>query len=154
MASDDFNWVQACMAPAHMSDNERALRDLFVQEYLVDYDPVAAALRCGFLGSFAGDYAKKFMDEPYVQQKLRDLQLDVPGNTADAETEEKTHRRKIVMALMREAHNKFSSGAARVAALSRLSSIYGMEANSKTNPNSKVQTAATCRERTPASSRR
>ncbi len=36
------------------------------------------------------------------------------------------------MALMKEAHNQFNSGAARVAALAKLMSHYGMDAPAKT----------------------
>jgi hypothetical protein len=134
MASDDFNWTQACMAPAYMSDDERALRDLFVKEYLVDYNPVSAAMRCGFLGSFAADYAKKLMDEPYVQQKLRDMQFEEPTSDKEQDNEESVHKRKIIMALMREAHNMYNSGSARVAALGKLAGIYGMDVSAKSDP--------------------
>ena len=40
---------------------EKALRDLFVQEYIKDFDPFQACLRVGFQAAFAVEYAKKFM---------------------------------------------------------------------------------------------
>ncbi len=127
MASDDYNWTTACMDAQELSSHEKDLRDLFVAEYLVDYDQVAAAIRCGFAQSFAADYAKKFMGEPYVQNKLKNEQLDTPTTKLAVESEEKVHKRKIIAALMREAHNSMISGAARVGALSRLAAIYGMD---------------------------
>ena len=127
MASDDYNWTSACMDRADLGEQEKALRDTFVAEYLVDYDPLAAAMRCGFAASFAGDYAKKFLNESYVQQRLKQEQLTEPGSKQDVEDEEKLNKRKILMGLLREAHNPMISGSARVAALSRLAVIYGMD---------------------------
>jgi hypothetical protein len=131
MASDDYNWMSASMDKAEPQDQEKALRDTFVAEYLVDYDAKAAAMRCGFAHSFAEDYAKKFMNETYVQRKLKEVQLEVPvGHSAQTE-EDDIIKRKIKMALVREAHNPYTSGAARVAALSRLAVIYGMDQPAK-----------------------
>ncbi len=131
MASDDYNWTSACMDRTELSDQEKALRDLFVAEYLVDYDQVAAAIRCGFSAGFAGDYAKKFMGEPYVQKKLKGEQLAEPQNKEEEADQERIHKRKILAALMREAHNPMISGAARVGALSRLAAIYQMDMPAK-----------------------
>lgn len=130
MASDEYNWAQGMKAP-EMSFQELSLRNVFVAEYLVDYDQVAAAIRCGFMSSIAEDYARKFMSEPYVQQELKKAQLHEPETDADKDNEDTINKRRIMMGLMREAHNKFNSGAARVAALGRLALIYGMDAPSK-----------------------
>jgi len=124
MASDDFNWASACMDRTILTEQEKALRDLFIAEYLVDYDMVAAAMRCGFAASFASDYAKKFMEEPYVRKELSARQTAEPTSEQD---EKQSHKRKILAALLREAHNPLVSGASRVAALSRLAAIYGMD---------------------------
>ncbi len=107
------------------TDAEKALRDLFVIEYLVDYDPVKAAMRCNFGGQFAIEYSKKFMAEPYVQQRISQL-----GTSADVDPEELSsfNRRRIREQLTREAfyYGPGSSHAARVAALKALSDIEGM----------------------------
>lgn len=127
MASDDYNWTSASMDKTSYSEQEQALRDTFIAEYLVDYDAIAAALRCGFAKSFAEDYAKKFMAEPYVQRKLKAEQLDPPTTKEGEEAEKALRRRKIIAALMREAHNPLVSGSSRVAALSRLAVIEGLD---------------------------
>lgn len=118
--------LDAAMMP-EMSEREKALRDVFVKEYLVDFDAFAAALRCGFMRSFAGEYATKFMEEPYVRQQIQLHQLDVQTNVPL--TEDEYTKKKIIARLMKEAHfeGKGSSHAARVAALGKLASLHGMD---------------------------
>lgn len=114
---------------APMSEREKALRDMFVSEYLVDYDQVKAAQRCGFNLQFAVEYAKRFMEESYVQQRIR----DVTFMKVDEKAIEQFDKTRIKAALMAEAHYRGpgSSHAGRVAALSKLASLYGMEAPKK-----------------------
>jgi len=112
-----------------MNPREKALRDLFVSEYLVDYDALRAAQRCGFNFQFAVEYAKKFMQEPYVQQQINAVKFrEYPEH--DVATYEK---KRIMASLIAEAHYKGpgSSHSSRVAALSKLASIYGMDAPKK-----------------------
>lgn len=110
---------------AEYSESELALRNLFVSEYLVDYDQVKAAQRIGFTRQFAIEYAKKFMDEPYVQQRLSALRTSEKVNQDDLH---KYNSRRIVERLLHEAHfnGPGSSQAARVAALKALTDIHGM----------------------------
>lgn len=56
-----------------LSEQEKALRDLFVNEYLKDFDPYQAALRVGFMHSFALDWGKRLMGEGYVQKQIATL---------------------------------------------------------------------------------
>ncbi len=123
--------LDAAMMPP-MSDREKALRDLFVKEYLEDYDAFAACLRCGFMRSFAGDYAQKFMGEPYVRQQLQMMQQ---LETNIAPTEDEYNKKRIMTGLFREANfrGEGASHAARVSALSKLAQLHGMEV--KTNGN-------------------
>jgi hypothetical protein len=132
MASDDFNWSAVCMGDdSRLSEEDKALRDTFVAEYLVDYSPVDAAIRCGFMASIAAEFGNKLLSETYVQRKLKQEQLATPAGKQEASDEEELHKRKILAALMREAHNHMISGAARVAALSRLAAIYKMDQPTK-----------------------
>lgn len=108
---------------------ELALRDLFVKEYLVDHNQVAAAMRCGFNGQIAPQYAHQFMDEPYVQKKLAEAQsklLDIDSDEGDIE------KQRVIAGLIREANYRGpgSSHSARVAALSKLAAIFKLEAAS------------------------
>ena len=69
-----------------LSDDEIAVRTLFVHEYLKDFQPVQAAIRCGFQITTAKEYAQAFLGEPYVQRLIADARLRAP--TTDQENEE------------------------------------------------------------------
>ena len=118
----------AMMAPG-LSEPERQFRDAFVREYLKDYNAISAALRMGFAGTYAADYAKKLMFEPYVQRKISEAE-EADDYTKDPEAQ----KRQIFKMLKREAtySGAGSTHSARVAALSKLSSFLGMDAPTKT----------------------
>lgn len=104
---------------------QKALRDLFVSEYLVDYDQIASALRCGFGIEMAREYGVRFMQEPYVQRRIKELQYVKYDESADTDF----NQARIKARLLHEAHY-YGPGAtqsARVAALSTLAKMYGME---------------------------
>lgn len=112
--------------PLELDPRQQALRDTFVAEYLIDYNSVAAAMRCGFSRTMAIEYSQRFLQEPYVQQKIKNMELTL----VDPDKELEFNRQRVKQQLMREAyyHGPGSSHAARVAALAKLMSIYGMEA--------------------------
>lgn len=110
-----------------LTKQEKALRQRFVAEYLEDYDPVGAAIRLGYQEAFAQQYAKQFLAEPYTRKLLKEKEAQF-----GILTEEDQHRKKIVAGLYREAHSRFNSGSARVAALTQLAKIIGIEAPVKT----------------------
>lgn len=120
--------LKVAMVPT-LSDREKALRDVFVNEYLKDFNPLLAAMRCGFMRSFAEEYAVKFMDEPYVLNRIQSIQNSVTEDGNESADSEAYNRQRVLTALMREAHfyGAGSSASARVAALSRLAAIYGMD---------------------------
>lgn len=124
---DSDQWTWATMDPP-LSERERKLRDLFVSEYLVDYNEYRAAQRCGFQSSFAKDYAIKFMNESYVQKRIEQLK-HAPVNPIAADEYDKKRVRAI---LMKEALDVTSTGSARVSAAAKLSAILGMDAPTKT----------------------
>ena len=113
------NDIQAVMEPG-LSDSEKSLRDIFVREYLFDFNPLQAAIRCGFMSKFAEQYAANFMKEPYVLKRIAELKMD---------TDEEANKQSIKAALLREAHyhGEDSSHSARVSALAKLSAIYGLD---------------------------
>lgn len=122
-------WASEAMSN-ELSPKEQELRDKFVDEYLLDFDQTAAAIRVGFSASFAATYAEKFMCEPYVRKRLAEKQTAL---AEDERAEADLDRRRIRAALMREAHYRGpgSSHAARVAALGKLASIRDMDAPTK-----------------------
>lgn len=107
------------------SYREKALRDFYIKEYLVDYDEVAAATRVGYPKAIAREFAAKFMGEPYVLRRIKEQEGNVDPNSDDADVVKK----RIMAALMREANYRGpgSSQSARVAALSRLATLNGMD---------------------------
>lgn len=110
-----------------LTKQEKALRQRFVAEYLADYDAFAAAIRLGYQEAFAQQYAKQFLTEPYTLKLIKEKEAEF-----GILTEEDQHRKKIVAGLYREAHSRFNSGSARVAALTQLAKIIGIEAPVKT----------------------
>jgi len=110
-----------------LTKQEKALRQRFVAEYLADYDAFAAAIRLGYQEAFAQQYAKQFLTEPYTLKLIKEREAEF-----GILTEEDQHRKKIVAGLYREAHSRFNSGSARVAALTQLAKIIGIEAPVKT----------------------
>jgi hypothetical protein len=120
--------------PAEMGEErqythrERALRDLYVKEYLTDYDPVGAAIRVGYNRGIAKEYAVRFMEEPYVLRQIAKMEA-APSD----ESGEDLMKKQIIAGLKREANYRGpgSSQAARVAALAKLAHLHGMEPASK-----------------------
>lgn len=119
--------LDAAMQP-EMSEREKALRDLFVKEYFVDYNSINAALRCGFMRTFAEEYAQRFMQEPYVKQKIKEFEFTVYENKDHEAQHQDFNKRRIMNSLFREAHyhGPGSSHSARVAALTKLAILHDM----------------------------
>lgn len=120
-------------APEEMNPREKALRDMFVSEYLIDFDQVKAAMRCGFNQQFAVEYSRKFMEESYVQKRINEVRF----MKVDDRALEEFDKTRIRSSLMAEAHyyGPGSSSASRVAALGKLALMYGMEAPKKVDVN-------------------
>lgn len=108
------------LAPA-LTSVEVQLRDLFVQEYLKDFDPVCAAVRCGFSKGIAEDYANRFWNEPYVQQKISEEKTKLSSDEAF----EKENFALTVSTLRQAMQN--GPYASRVAAARELKALYGWE---------------------------
>lgn len=113
-----------------LSPGEKALRDKFVDQYLIDFSPVSAALRIGFKMPYAAEMSSRFMEESYVRNKIVQLQAKAAENP---EVEDEETKRNIRIGLIKEAHytGPGSSHAARVTALKTLATLYGMEAPKK-----------------------
>jgi len=120
------------------SENEKKLREWFVSEYLFDYRPYDACLRMGFEEPHATEYARKFMKDSYVQRTIRRYIEEQEDNS---EFESEVQKRQVKAALIREAnyHGGDSSHGARVQALGKLVSIFGMDAPKKVESNVNVQ---------------
>lgn len=116
------DWTNGIIyAASSLTADEIAIRNKFVDEYLKDYDPFAAALRCGFCSELATTYAKDFMNDNYVTWRISKLTFDKPI-TQDDDDELDVLERKVLEGFKREAFNTGagSSQVARVAALKAL----------------------------------
>lgn len=110
---------------AHLTFREKQVRDHFVNEYMTDYNAKTAAIRVGYGNSIAGEMSLRFMQCPYVQRQIKNKE------TANEEVDDAAiARKRIIAGLTREANynGPGSSPSARVAALSKLSAIYGLDA--------------------------
>ena len=109
------------MAPP-LSDRDKVIRDQFVDEFLFDRDGKAALIRMGFLETFAGEYAKKYLLCPYVQQKLRERE-----STATPQDEVEREDQWVLLQLKRLATDPFAKHSARVQALAHYARLRGMD---------------------------
>lgn len=125
------NGYSGSIAP-DMTPADKELRDLFAREYLFDFDPKAACIRCGFLEQYALQYAQQFMGESYVQNKIASLSKVGKAIGEDKEHDQQT-KQAVLTSLFREANYRGagSSHGSRVAALAKLASILGMDAPTK-----------------------
>jgi hypothetical protein len=121
----------------NLSYAEMVLRDQFVETYLTDYDAFAACVRIGYGPAYAKDYCVRFMQESYTLQRIS--QRERERNPASATDEELAitqaeMKQQIMTGLVREANYRGpgASQAARVAALAKLASLYGMDQPVKT----------------------
>lgn len=132
MEAVDQEYVEAMRPPEEeermYSYREKALRDFFIKEYLVDYNAIAAAQRIGYNKGIAKEYAVRLMAEPYVAREISRLE------GAPAEEDELSIKKRIMAGLIRESnyYGPGSSQAARVAALGKLAQLHGMEPATKT----------------------
>lgn len=132
----DPAWVDQQLTATDLTLREKQLRERWVLEYLFDRDEIAATLRCGYPHNLARDYAAKYINDPYVNVLIKQkLESDKIDSAAPNEIEER--KKMILHGLMKEAtfHGHNASHSARVAALSKLSTIHGMEAAIKIDKN-------------------
>lgn len=129
--TNESTWVTEAINEEPLSQREKELRDKFVNQYLVDYDYTAAAVRIGFLGIVAVEYGSRFRYDPYVQ---RAIARSTGSQYDDPESVKKLHRQRVLNGLMKESNYRGmgSSHGARVSALSKLATIHGLEAPTKT----------------------
>ncbi len=115
-------WATDGQGQLSLSEKEKALRNEFVRQYLIDYDELAACMRLGFIGQYAQEYSVSLMQEPYVRAKITEMTLASP----DDDTAQEEADKQLTLAVLREAAQRgpYSS---RVAAAAKLAAILGMD---------------------------
>jgi hypothetical protein len=102
-----------------LTEQEKLLRDYFVDEYLKDFDRYKACLRIGFQPSFADAWADKLFKDGYVQRKITFLtSRPLSGPEQDAQD------RALVETTLRTVMLR-GSDSARVAAARELNAMKG-----------------------------
>jgi hypothetical protein len=116
-------WAWAAMEPEPTA-RDKALYDLFAEEFLVDGDPIMAAYRCGFMDGFAKEWGERLFRKAYVQKRIKQLRDIIPDEKTEA-----TYLKRVVINTLREtATNKYAKDSARVQAAAQLKQILGMDA--------------------------
>lgn len=124
----DSTWTWAAMEP-ELSEQDKELRDRFVDEYLVDESATLAASRVGFQPAFAKEYGAKWIAEAYVQKRIKEKRA-TPA--ASLKEEEARLKLMVMRRLESEAVNLLNPAASRVSALAKLAAVLGMDAPIKT----------------------
>lgn len=121
------HWDDPRVMESGLSPAEKALRDKFVAQYLVDFDDYKAALRVGFLPSVAATYCKQLMNDGYVQREIARLQRE---QQSDPKAQQERDRELTLNTLRQAMQN--GPYASRVAAAARMAAIHGFDAPIKT----------------------
>lgn len=124
-------WTRSIEYEANLTEDEIAIRNAVVKEYLFDYSWVNACKRVGMNSAMAIDYAKRFQDDGYCQKRIKELQEQkATSSNMTRKQEEELERQRIIEGLRFESQNTGpgSSQSARVAAYKQLCAIYGFEA--------------------------
>lgn len=109
------------LAP-ELTEEEKALRDLFVLEYVKDFDPVNACLRLGLQLPYAEEWARRFMEESYVQQQIS----HVTGYRRLSEEEVKAKDKELILTTLRMAMQA-GPHASRVSAAKQMAIMHGFD---------------------------
>ena len=127
---DDNNGKGDVLPP--LTPDEKKLRRMFVAEYLKDHDYLGAAIRIGFMPQYAQEYASKFAECPFVRQHI-ELEMTRELSKEEQAEHDRVMKRRIDALLLKQAGyaGPGASHGARVAALSKLATLYGMEAPTK-----------------------
>jgi hypothetical protein len=117
----DTEWTND-MFESDLTEDQKALRDVFVNEYMKDFDAYQATLRCGFQPAFALTWAKTLMGESYVQRQIAFLTRKPTADQAIRDIED----RALCENTLREAMQK-GPYQGRVAAARAFAALKGWE---------------------------
>lgn len=106
-----------------LSPAEMALRQRFVDQYVIDYNSFLAAQRVGFNTQSAARWGKLFLNESYVQNLIKEKEL----NKAKLEDEDQELQDiSIILATLRDVAQNGTFGS-RVQAATTLAKIRGLD---------------------------
>ena len=105
-----------------LTANELALRNTFLDEYMKDFNPFYAAIRCGFPATMAAVHGKILFEDSYVQRKIQELTRTAPANLSD----QLARDRELIINTYRNAMANGTKAEATAAA-SKLALMLGFE---------------------------
>jgi len=100
---------------------QKALWDKFVEEYLKDFNSLEAAMRVGFNMTFAQEYSRIFMGQPYVQRLIMHHKMQPIDEKTEVEIE-----KSLIIATLKECMQN-GQPATRVVAAKTLAGIRGLD---------------------------
>lgn len=71
-----------------LSEKEIVLRENFIREFMVDFEPYNACLRMGFMPVFANDWSKRLLQDPYVQRGIAKLMRQAQPDPKEQEAQD------------------------------------------------------------------
>ena len=125
-------WTEESLVERELTEREKDLRRRFVDEYMHDHNSVKAVIRIGFGESFATEYAKRFMTEPFVLRLIRERETETSKDN-DIWSDPNRIATVIKNKILKEAdfNGIGASHAARVTALRTLVEVLGLRAPTK-----------------------
>ncbi len=105
-----------------LTPEELFIRNLFIAEYMVDYNAAAACIRVGFHPDQAEDFAAQFMREGYVLRGVAEQQQQ-PISASQASI----MRSQVIHKLWEESNGPFARPSERVGALTSLTRALAIE---------------------------
>lgn len=125
------DWISeiASKQPA-LTEHDRQMRDDFVGQYMLDFDPVDAVIRLGYNESYANHMAKQFMMDTYVLNLivLRKRQSCTP-EANDPAAMQALIKNELVAMVQHKGYG--ASAAAKLGALRLLAEIEGLVGSGK-----------------------
>lgn len=125
---DAASW-QAAVTGVNLTPDQRALRDAFVRQYVVDFNGSKALVRCGCPCDPDDDekahakklrsYANRLCSEPYVAVRLHEML----GKMRETDV---VTRNQVLARVWEEANCDLNSGKERIAALALIAKMLGM----------------------------
>jgi len=105
--------------PAGKNSNEKTLDERFVEEYLIDRDPVSAAIRVGVRRQQLENRVRTWMSNPDVLRKIREA-------TDGADIDSMITPQRVMAGFIEVAFDKTAPAASRNAALRELAQFKKM----------------------------
>lgn len=128
-------WTEPEIAKVHTEPKglQKEHRDQFIKEYMRDFNPVNAAIRCGFAGPKALEVSDRYMGEPYVMRGIQDAIEAIDLNPDNSFVD--NMKRTVIMNLASQSQydGANASHAARIKATETISKLMGMEPDKKVN---------------------